>query len=389
MTLEDLVYIDANGYFFADYPSFLAWLQAEYRAIYGADVYLESDSQDGQFLAILARALYDTAALGASVYNSFSPATAQGVGLARNVKINGLQKRSPSNSTVDITIVGQAGTTITNGVVQDTLDQKWDVPSPTVIPGGGSITVTATSQEEGAIEAQADTVNRIYTPTLGWQTVNNDDAATAGSPVETDAELRLRQAISTANPSLTVLDGTIGAVANLAGVTYVRGYENDTGSTDADGIPAHSIAIIVSGGDSTEIAQSIALHKTPGTRTYGTTSVAVEDAHGMPLTINFYRPTSVTIGVRVTISVDSFLWSTDYEALIQTAIADFIATIGIGSDVLISKVYVPAYLVGTVPGESYDIATIELKKNAGAYGSSNIVIAFNSNAAYPSRILFI
>lgn len=378
MTLSDLVYIDANGYFFSDYPTFLEWLKDEYRAIYGADVYLESDSQDGQLLAVFAKALYDTAALGGSVYNSFSPVTAQGTGLSRNVKINGINRRSATHSTVDLALVGQVGTTITNGVAEDTLGQKWDIPSPTTIPGGGTITVTATAQIEGAINAMATTVNKIFTPTLGWQTVNNVAAATPGVAVETDAELRVRQATSTANPSLTVLEGTEGAVANLEGVTQVRGYENDTGATDADTIPAHSISLVVSGGVTLDIAQTIARHKTPGTGTYGTTSQLVYDSHGMPLNIHFYRPTIVTIGVEVTIAA-SLTYSSDYANLIKQAVADTINGIGIGNDVLITRLYAPATLNGTAPGITYDLVSIRIKKNAGSYGTSNIVIAFNED----------
>ncbi len=129
MEITDLVYIDDTGYHFSDYPAFLSWLQDKYRGVYGADVYLEADSQDGQFLAILAKAFYDTAAVGASVYNSFSPVTAQGVGLARLVKINGLTKQVPSFSTVILTIVGTAATVITDGVAKDTLGQKWLLPA--------------------------------------------------------------------------------------------------------------------------------------------------------------------------------------------------------------------------------------------------------------------
>lgn len=377
MTIEELVYIDANGYFFADYPTFLAFVQDQYRTIYGADVYLEADSQDGQWLAIQARMLYDTAALGASIYNSFSPATAQGVGLSRNVKINGIDRRVPTNSTVDVLIVGQAGTEIINGVVQDSLEQKWDLPASVVIPNDGDITVTATAQELGAVSAAPNTVTRIFTPTRGWQTVNNPTAATEGEPVETDAELRVRQAQSTANPSLTVLDGTIGGVANLDGVTDVRGYENDTGSTDGNGIPAHSIAIVVEGGVTQEIGDMIALHKTPGTRTYGTTNVDTVDAHGMPLTIHFYRPDPIAIEVQVTIAVNPVLWTSDYETLIKQAVADYINSIGIGSNVLISRLYSPAYLTGTVAGASYDIALIEIAIVGDPLGTINIPIAFN------------
>lgn len=382
MELTDLAYIDENGYFFADYPTFLAYFQEKYRGIYGADVYLEADSQDGQFLAIQAKAAYDSAALGAATYASFSPATAQGAGLARVVKINGIRKRIATNSTVDVTIVGTAATTITNGVVQDTLNQKWNLPTTVTIPGGGTITVTATAQEIGAVAAAAHTVNRIFTPTRGWQTVDNTLAATAGEPVETDPALRIRQAASTANPSLTVLEGTSGAVANVAGVTAVRPYENDTETTDSNTLPAHSIAIVVEGGDSTDVAQAIQVHKTPGTTTYGTTTVVVYDSHGMPISIHFYRPTPVTITATVTIAAND-QYSSDYDDLIADAIAEAINSGAsseqgnrIGGTVLITKLYGPTYLPGA-PGTTYDVVSLTIGKNVAPQAGINIPIAFN------------
>lgn len=378
MQITDLVYIDSTGYHYADYPAFLEWRQNQIKAIYGEDTYIDPDSQDGQLLAVQALADYQTAARGAAIYNSFSPLTAQGTGLSRVVKINGMKRQVPTNSQVDVDIVGQSGTIITDGVVQDTLDQKWNLPSSVLIPGGGTITVTAVAQEVGAVLAEAGTVNKIFTPTLGWQSVTNPLAATAGAPVESDALLRLRQAQSTAIPSLTVFDGTIGAVQNIAGVTKVRGYENDTGSTDGNGIPAHSICVIASGGDAFEIATQIAVHKTPGTGTYGNTSEDITDSHGMPLTINFSRPTTATIKVTITLAAGTG-WSTDYVALIKQSMVDHINSLLIGATVLITKMYGPAYLLGTPAGQTYDIATLEIAKNAGPLGTSNISLAFDEN----------
>ena len=57
MDVSDLVFIDATGYNCADYPTFLTWVQGQYQAIYGSDVYLGADSMDGQWTAILAQAL--------------------------------------------------------------------------------------------------------------------------------------------------------------------------------------------------------------------------------------------------------------------------------------------------------------------------------------------
>lgn len=380
MTLEELVYIDSTGYHFADYPTILEWLKDEYRAIFGADVYLEADSQDGQDIAIRARALYDAAALGASVYNSFSPATAQGAGLSRIVKINGIKRQVPTKSTVDLVITGTVGTVITNGIAQDTNGNKWVLPSPTTIPVTGTITVTAEAQEEGDVSAGAGTVTKIYTPTRGWLSVTNLLAATEGVAVETDAELRLRQSTSVALPSLTVFEGTIGTVENLDGVTRVRGYENDSNATDSDGIPEHSISLVVEGGDTQEIADAIAAKKTAGTGTYGTTSATTYDKYGMPNTINFFRPTLVPIKVQV--SLKAFTgYTTGYETQIKEAVAALINSLRIGDDVLITKLYVPANLPNTVAGATFDITLIEIAKVPDAFGTINVPIAFNEAAS--------
>jgi uncharacterized phage protein gp47/JayE len=357
----------------------LQYLTDEYKAIYGADTYLAPDSQDGQWLAIQALAIFDTMQVAAAVYSSFSPLTAQADALSRNVKINGIKRRAATYSTADLLIVGTAGTVIANGQAEDTLSQKWNLPTSVTIPPGGSITVTATAAEIGSITAGPNTINKIATPTLGWQSVDNAAAATVGDPVETDAELRRRQTFSTALPSLTVLDGTIGAVASVPGVTRFRGYENDSNATDANGIPAHSIAIVVEGGDQQAIGDAIATKKTPGTGTYGTTTVTTYDQYGLSNLINFFRPTPATIGVEVTIQALTG-YTTSYADQIAAAVAASIQALDIGDDVLITKLYVPANLPGTQASATFDITQLHIKKNAGAFGTSNLTLAFNEVA---------
>lgn len=376
--LSDLVYVDATGFHYPDYPTILAQITQEYRNIYGSDVYLEPDSQDGQWLAVLSLALYDSFQVAANVYSSFSPLTAQSDALSRNVKINGIRRRVATYSTADLVIVGQAGTIITNGIAEDTLGQKWIIPA-TTIPPAGTITVTATAEQIGAINALANTINKIATPTLGWQTVNNLAAATIGIPVETDAQLRARQAISTALPSLSVMEGIVGAVASLAGVTRYKGYENDETATDSNGIPGHHISVIVEGGNTQAIAEAIASKKTPGTGTFGTTSASVTDRYGVPNLIRFYRPTVATISAEVTIRALPG-YTSGFADQIKSAIADAINALQIGEDVLITKLYVPANLPGQAAGGTFDISLLRLKKNAGAFGTGNVSMLFNEVA---------
>lgn len=382
MAISDLVFIDSAGYHYAAFPAFLTYIQGAFLGIYGTDVYLGSDSQDGQFLTVLAQAFYDTAASGASDYNSFSPSSAQGAGLSRNVRINGLERDIATNSTVDLAIGGTTGTVLTNAIAVDTLQQQWSIPT-TTIPLAGTITVTATAVAIGAIQALPNTITGIFTPTQGWLSVNNAAAATPGQPVETDAALRARQAISVANPSVTVFAGTVGAVGNVSGVVKFKGYENATGTTDANGLPPHSISIVASGGLDSAVAAAIQIHKTPGTQTYGTTNVPTVDSEGMPLTINFYRPTNAKINVQVTITPFAN-YTSGYATLIQNALSEYILALPIGADVVITQLYVVGYLVNmgiqNPAGLSYNIVSIEISKNSDPVSTSDVQLLFNEIA---------
>lgn len=364
------------------YSDILDFLKSKYQAIYGADTYLEDDSQDGQLLAIFASSINDANAVAISVYNAFSPSTAQGANLSSVVKINGIARAVPSASTVDVTIVGVVGTTITNGVVQDTNQVKWDIPATVTIPPAGQITVTATCETTGAVSAAAGTVTTIATPTRGWQTVTNASAAAMGSPVEEDADLRVRQKQSTALPSLTVLDGIIGAVSNknVTGANRVAAYENDTNVTDSNGLPPHVISLVVEGGDATAIANAIAAKKTPGGGTYGTTQVVVTDVYGIPHPINFFRPTPQAITAVVNLKALAG-YSTAVGARVQQAISDYVngVAIGGGSAGAVEWDACIAEAKGVVGGNTFKITSLTISGPGGA-GSPDVPLAFNQSA---------
>lgn len=380
MNVSDLVYIDATGYNCADYPTFLSWVQSQYQAVYGSDVYLGADSMDGQWTAIFAQALYDTAQVGMMTYNSFSPASAVGVGLSRVVKINGLNREIPTNSTVILTIVGTAATVITNGIAVDTLNQQWLLPSSVTIPGGGSINVTATAQNAGALLAAPNTVTGIFTPTLGWQTVNNSAAATVGSPVELDGALRLRQAQSTSLPALTVIASTVAALSNLTGVTEVQPYENATNTTDGNGLPPHSVCFVIQGGTLSDIVNTIGLYKTPGTQTFASGANAQSgtyfDAKGMPVPINFINP-AITAEIHVTITIAPLAnWNASFEPIISAAVAALINAVPIGGTVVYTTLFGTVYGASPIPG-SFTVTSITIGKNGGGQSSTDIPLLFD------------
>lgn len=389
MTSPIAPYITPAGIVVHDYAACLAWLQDQYRSIYGQDVYLDNDSQDGQWIAIQARAFADCNAAAGAVYNAFSPSTAQENGLSSVVKINGLRRRVPSASTCDVTIVGQANITITNGQVTDANNTNtWALPSSVTIPSSGEITVTATCTTLGAVTAGSGTLTRIKTPVYGWQSVTNAAAAVPGQPVERDAALRVRQSQSVAAPSIAVLDGVLASVAGLAGVTRLRGYENPTNDTDANGIPAKNVAILVEGGDVMAIATAIAQRMTPGTPMVGGLSYTIISPRGSSRVVRFARPTAAQIHVALTLKALTG-WSTSVQPIIAQAIADYINTLQIGEDVRYFDVSEPAKIIGSPYAKTFKLTAMTLAKNAGSPDTDDLTLAYNEAAiGNPANVTF-
>lgn len=374
-----LGYLDETGLHLPDYPTVLDYVQTQMRAIYGEDLYLESDSQDGQLAAIFAEALYDCYALAASVYNSYSPASAQGVSLSRQVMINGIRRGTASLSTVTLRVVGTIGKTLTGAVAKDGLGQSWLIPDGTIIPASGEVLVTATAAEAGDVRAAAGDITTITTPMLGWHSVINPEAAIIGAAVELDAALRRRQTVSTALPSRTVLDGIIGAVASLDGVTRVKGYENDTSEVDDNGLPAHSVSLVVEGGDNSAIATAIAAKKGPGCGTHGNIVIVVTDKYGSPTTIRFWRRVDAPVIATVRIKpLSGYLAATGL--VIANNLADAVNAISIGDDVLISKLYTP---INAADGDArtFDVDVILLAFAGDDPAAGNLVVPYNAAAS--------
>ena len=367
--------ITAAGISAPIYADILASLQASVKAIYGSDAYISPDAQDGQLIAILAAVINDMNNNAIAQFSQLSPSFAQGAGLSALVKLNGLRRNVASFSTANGNVVGTAGTVINGGVVADTNGKKWNLPAQVVIPGGGTIAVSVTAQEPGNIVAPAGIINKILTPVLGWQSFASTADALPGLPIETDAALRKRQAISVATPSKTALASLLAQLAAIAGVTRLAIYENTGGAPDGNGLPAHSISVVIEGGDLAMIAKTIGQGKTPGAGTYGTTVQNYVDPNtGINYAINFFVLTYTAIVVTVN-GVALSGWSPANAADIQAAVAAHVNGLGIGQKVQFSRLAVPAYLNGLAEGATYEITSITLN-GAGI----DVPILFNKAA---------
>ncbi|SFE43252.1 Uncharacterized phage protein gp47/JayE [Paenibacillus algorifonticola] len=372
--------VTASGLTTPTYEDIRNKLIADAESIFGPEVYLEPDSADYQWISSVASMVFDSFLCVQSAYNSRGPATAIGTGLDIIVGINGISRRPGVASSAIVTVTGTAGTAINSGIVEDNNGNRWSLTNPTIIGQAGSATSLATCLTAGDVVAFAGEINKIITPTLGWTSVTNPADATIGSFPESDAELRARQAISTAQPSRTVIEGLDGGIAALAAVTRFIVYENDTNVVDSDGLPPHSITCVVEGGTDQDIADVIFSRKTPGAYTNGAVAVTVTDQYGVQSTIRFDRPTDVDIVSVINVKQLNG-YTTDTTDQIKASVAEFCSSLDIGNDLHISSIWGAALSVNAIPANpTFAVTSVTAAKSGDIQGTTDIPISYSQVA---------
>lgn len=378
-----LATLDTAGWTYSDYPAHLDYVKNIYKNIYGQDVYLGADAKDLQLLAAFATAMYDNNQTYAAVINALSPTYAQGTQLSNLVLLNGISRKPATNSTVTLTITGSIGTVITGASAKDTNNVIWNIAYG-VIGTSGTISLLGTCATSGAITALPATITTINTPILGWASVTNQYAATTGRDAETDYQLRQRQALSVALPSVTLIEGLRGGLLSIANVTRAKIYENPTSLATVStqnpfGLPANSITTVIEGGDQAAIANQIAIRKTIGCYTNGTTSVTTTDARGITSVTSFtilgYADLKMAINIT---ALTGYVASTLTD--IQNSLVALISSLNVGNPVLYSRLYTAANLNGSAEGLTYNITLLQIATLAGTLGTVDITVPYNQAA---------
>jgi uncharacterized phage protein gp47/JayE len=342
-------------------------LAAGYRAIYGEDINLDADSPDGQRVAIEAQLVLDAQSFGALEYNQRDPDFALGQSLNSIVKLSGITRRPATRSQVDVTVVTDRPLTLpVDYAVEDDLGQGWTTLAVRTLSAGVT-TVTLFAENFGAVEADPATVTQPVTVVIGVQSVTNPASATVGVDEETDQELRVRRNRSLETPQSSSVGRMFTALASLPNVTDVAVYENDTATTDSDGIPAHSLWVVVEGGSVAAIVETMTKNKTGGKgmvgSVTGTFSEPVTRPNGTTFTIvhsmTFDRPVNVPVLVRLDATRKDAANPVD-EALISQAIAA--RTFNIGENLLAGDLYRLAFNAG----ESFIPTNLEISQDGGA-----------------------
>ncbi len=238
--------------------------------------------------------------------------------------------------------------------------------------------IQASATSAGEIYQEENTLDTIATPISGWDSVTNPEAASGGRDVETDEELRVRFANAKEANARGTIDAIYSNLLLISGVTSVQVFENTSDATDANGIPSHSISTVILGGNSQTIADALWDIKPAGINTYGNTTVTVTDSQGLPHDISFNRPVEVPVYISATISQaeNESMPSTAADQVVDALISYFEANLGVGDDVIYSRLYIP---VQSVEGVQIDSMTIG--ESPSPVAMSNVVIDFDQIAS--------
>lgn len=352
---------------------------------------LDPSTPDGLKLASDAEIFANLDELGQRAYNSKDPNKAKGVDLNTICSLTGTIRSQGTPSNVELTITGVAGTVILAGkLVESVVDgSQWSIDSNVTIGVGGTVAATATCTTNGATVASIGTITRIVDTVGGWQKVTNPTVATLGTNRQNDSSLRLERAKAVSRPGNAQVDNMLGEIFAVEGVRRAIVLENDTGVTDVNGLPEHSVAPIVDGGTNEDVAKAIFRKKNPGCKLHAAgTSVTVSDVFDIypsnARDITFSRPNYVDMVIQVTIQNDGTL-PNDAAERVKQAIIDYssgelvaaecgfnVLGFDIGEEVPVSRMYTPINQVIGVFGNSYITAL-----TVNTLTTGQVPIAFN------------
>lgn len=339
----------------------------------------KDDSIIGQFNAIVCEQLADCWQQAYAASTQFDPLNAFGVALRSLVQLNGIVPNYGTATQINLQLTGVSGTVVPAGsqVSDVNANTIFSLNSDVVIGSAGTGTGVATCNTLGEINPANNTIIQILTPVYGWHNVTNTSVAVLGDDPETDNQLHIKQQRETSNTSYSQVDALYAGITNLAGVDYVRIYQNWTLETDDKGIPAKTIAAVVDGGDTEAIANVMWL-KAPMLSNYAGNlehPVTMFDRFGLAYQITFYRPEKVPVYIDLDITItDASIYPADAYNQIKQNIIDY-AAYGLnssngfppGSPVIYSRLYTP---INEVPG--FKINHLYIGTSASPTGTSDI-----------------
>lgn len=386
--------INANGLQTKTRQEIIDDLVAGYQSIYGANINVDSDSPDGQLINIYAQVILDNLELIRQVYNSFDPDQAIGVVQDQRYSLNGIQRQGGtfSQTEVDITTTGPLTLYGKNQsveaiyTVEDDEGNQFELLETEVISSAGTYSLLFQAVEPGQVLTTPDTITSAVTIVLGVSAINNPDPQTLiGIDEETDFRFRIRRQQSVSLASQGYRESLIAELRNITGITSAFVYENNSPATDSDGVPSHSIWVIVAGiYDNEDVASAIYQKRNAGAGMFGDNEYVLTRADGTPFLIKWDDVETVALFIKFEVEPIDGVSQIDYDGIrdglpevfipgvFESVNTNTLATFvqGIDANCLITN----DGFSTTVDGAYTELLAPSAKKNQFVVTSPNIII---------------
>jgi uncharacterized phage protein gp47/JayE len=364
--------------------AFLAEVRSEISSIIDGS----ADSSEGQFIRIFVDRAQSLAELIQVVHAAQYPDNASGFSLTALSRLTGTERDSATKSTVECRVNVDAGTygigTLIAHVDGDPTSRFVNTESVTN-PGPGAANVDDVAfeaEETGPVAAPSGTLTVIAEPVTGWNSVTNaapggSGDADLGEAEEIDSALRQRRD-SELQTGSTAVGAILTALTQIDGVSWADVLENDTDTTDINGLPPHAIEAVVLAptvSDAT-LAGAIFAAKAAGIRAHGSSSDVVEDSAGHDHDIGFTRATVVDIYLEIDVDVDDETYAGDTD--LETAVVTWgDANLGVGNDVILTQII---HTIIDNVGGVIDVTEIRIGRAPAPVSTSNEIMAWDEIA---------
>lgn len=249
----------------------------------------------------------------------------------------GITRKQASKGSVTALISGTIGTIIPAGFTAKSGDYEYSTISEYTIKSDGSCYAELLAKDTGSFSIDAGTLTTIITPVKGVERITNPYESTSGADTETDNELRLRVLNSLNYRAVSIFDGLLAQIEQLAGVQKIAGKENYTkNSIEYKGITIepNSIAIVVKGGDLKQIGKVILENKTVGAYVQGDIDISVYEEISRETSImRIYRPAPKQLKAELKVVINN-LTSQDYIEQLQQQLINIINNYRINDEII-------------------------------------------------------
>lgn len=328
--------LDENGLQVKTSTEIQTEIETKKKSIYGQDIVIDSNTQDGQDIGIYTLANTDFREMLVEVFNTFNPDMCRGQIQDVRFKLNGIERQGGTFTIVDIDVINDRTLTLQGldadyndvnatafGVQDNAGNQYYLIDTVTITAGTHSLPFRSATL--GANIPTVGTLTSMVTVVQGVTSVNNASApTTVGVNQETDEAFALRREKSYEFRSQNSNDAMLAQLYALDGVSqafvYGHDYDNYPSGNDADGIPLHYIWVIVEGGANSDIG-TVIYANIGGAGTVGVVEVNVPTSSGQVYVSKFDRVESSDLHIKFQIqpTVTGFIFD---DASIKTYISE-------------------------------------------------------------------